>query len=279
MAYIDNKLGSGEKVVYTAHQHPFVVIRAAAGSIFMFILGIILLVVGLVVLKPTGDTDFLKTVQLVLTLAGIVAMVVGFFGGLIQYLLYINEQFIITNERVIQVEGIFNKRELDSSLSKVNDVQSLQTVFGRLFNYGTINIVTGNEAGINRLDFLASPFEFKKRMLDAKNGLYGDASDLAPQPGGQSGGRYIRTDDGERRQWIPPQQPQQGAQQQPSGIYDPRQAAGGYPPQAGGYANPAPNINRNEIPGMIQELARLRDAGVLTEQEFQTKKNDLLRRL
>lgn len=275
MAYIDNKLGSGEKVVYTAHQHPFVVIRAAAGSIFMFLLGIILLIIGLAVLKPTGDTDFLKTVQLVLTLAGIVAMLVGFFGGLIQYLLYINEEFIVTNERVIQVEGIFNKRELDSSLAKVNDIQTFQTVFGRMFNYGTINIVTGNEAGINRLDFLASPFEFKKRMLDAKNGLYGDASDLAPQPG-QGSGRYIRTDDGERRQWIPPQQPQTP---QPSGVYDPRPAQGGYPPQGAGFANPAPNINRNEIPGMIQELARLRDAGVLTEQEFQTKKNDLLRRL
>jgi hypothetical protein len=271
MAYIDNKLGSGEKIVHTAHQHPFVLIRVSLGSIGMFVLGLILLIVGFVYKSPDPANNLLNILKTVLIIAGLVAMFVGIVGFLIHYLNYINEEFIVTNERVIQVEGIFNKRELDSSLSKVNDIQTFQTVFGRLFNYGTINIVTGNESGINRLDFLSNPFEFKRKMLDAKNGLFGDASDLAPQP--VQGGRYVRTEDGERRVWIPPQQPQQPQQPPmpyPSGVYDPRQQHA---------ANPAPGLNRQEIPAMIQELARLRDAGIITQEEFQAKKNDLLRRL
>ncbi|MEI6044638.1 MAG: PH domain-containing protein [Chloroflexota bacterium] len=259
MAYIDDKLGDGEKAVYVAHQHPFVLVRAAAGSIGIFILGLILLIAGLVFIQENrqNSQDFLNTARIVIAIAGLITMFFGLIGFLIQYLQYVNEEYIITNERVIQVKGVFNKQELDSSLSKVNNVQTYQSLFGRIFKYGTVNIDTGNESGVNRLDYLTKPFDFKKQMLNAKNGLYGDASDLAPQ---SIKGGYIRTDDGERRYKVPPQ-----AEQPPV-------------PGGGGY-KPAPDINRAEIPTMIQELARLRDSGLLTQEEFQAKKNDLLKRM
>ncbi len=265
MAYIDNKLGDGEKVIYVTHQHPLVLLRAAAGFILIFFLGLFALVAISVFItnQLITDPNFQTLVKNVLIFASFIAMFIGVLGFLLRYLTYINEEYIITNERVIQVSGVVNKRELDSSLSKVNDVQTLQGLIGRLFDYGTVNIVTGNEI-INQLDYLHHPFDFKKHMLNAKNGLYGDASDLAGQ------GAFIRGEDGERRYRVAPP-PQQPLPNNPS-------PQGAFPPPV---PIPAPGqpINRAEIPAMIQQLARLRDAGVLSPEEFQAKKDDLLRRL
>ncbi len=277
MAYIDDKLGAGEKKVYTTHQHPFVLIRAAGRWIFTFIMALIVLVVAAQWNVTGGDANLNLLKNILLAISGLV-MFISVIAFLFNYLMYINEEYVLTNERVIQVRGVFNKQELDSSLAKVNDVQTFQSIFGRIFHYGHLEIVTGNESGINRLEFLSDPIEFKKRMLNAKNGHYGDASDIAPQPYG--GGGYIRTEDGERRYRVPPQQPQA-----PYPDADPRRAAGSYPSQPGNnaynpnYQPPASSINHADIPAMIQKLAQLRDAGVISHQEFEAKKNDLLRRL
>jgi uncharacterized membrane protein YdbT with pleckstrin-like domain len=40
-----------------------------------------------------------------------------------------NHQYIITNRRVIQINGIVNKNVTDSSLEKVNDVHMTQSFF------------------------------------------------------------------------------------------------------------------------------------------------------
>jgi membrane protein YdbS with pleckstrin-like domain len=279
MSYIDDKLGSGEKIVYRAHQHPFVLVRAAAKSFLLFVIAVVLLVLATVVIQPTNvPSDFINTARTVMIIVALIAMFVGVVGVLIQYLFYRNEEFVITNERVIQVQGLINKRQTDSSLSKINDVQTDQTVFGRMFKYGHVNIETGNDLS-DPMEFLANPVEFKKHILDAKNGYYGDASDNAPRPRGP----YVQNEDGERRQRVAPVPPYAGSPDPRSpGGYDARNP-GAYnpnfpPPQQGGY-NPAPVSNRAEIPAMIQELGRLRDAGLITQEEFEAKKNDLLRRM
>ncbi|MEZ4572181.1 MAG: PH domain-containing protein [Thermomicrobiales bacterium] len=51
---------------------------------------------------------------------------------------------------------------------KVNDVVTSQSMFGRMFNYGTINIVTGSDAAINDIAGVAKPFEFKRKLMEAK---------------------------------------------------------------------------------------------------------------
>ena len=252
MAYIEDKLGKGEKVVYLEHQHPFVLLRASAGSIVLFIIGVAALVGSLVLIKDPN----LGTLKNILLLAGAIAIFVALLGLLIQYLLFVNEEFIVTNERVIVVSGILNKRETDASLSKINDVQTNQSIWGRMFHYGTVNIETGNDSG-NPMSFLNNPIQFKKNVLDAKSGYFGDASDEAVGPGGV---RYIQTEDGRR---IPVPVPGQAPQAYPPG----------YPPMQ------PPGLNRAAIPAMIQELARLRDAGIISPQEFEAKKTDLLRQM
>ena len=62
---------------------------------------------------------------------------------------------------------MLRKQALDSGLAKVNDVRLTQTVAGRLLGYGTLEIITASESGINRLEYLPRPMEFKKAMMMA----------------------------------------------------------------------------------------------------------------
>jgi hypothetical protein len=61
-----------------------------------------------------------------------------------------------------------SKKILDSSIAKINDVILEQSFLGRMFDYGTIKILTATEEVINRLDKIARPLDFKKAMLGAK---------------------------------------------------------------------------------------------------------------
>jgi hypothetical protein len=206
---------------------------------------------------------------------------------LISYLVWHAEQYIITNERVIQVEGIINKKEYTTSIEKINDIETDQTLFGRMLGYGTVRLLTGSDTGINQLDYLDKPFEFKKIMLNAKNRYYGDASDFAPggpraySPDGEDkpSNRHVHVQNQQARPRPaqPPAQP--GYQNDPRG-YTPAVPAQQppYQQQTSAYRTPQP-ATPQQIADSIAQLARLRDNGVISEAEFQSKKNELMNRL
>jgi uncharacterized membrane protein YdbT with pleckstrin-like domain len=127
-----------------------------------------------------------------------------------------NRQFIVTNRRVVQISGILNKNVTDSSLEKVTDVKLEQSAFGRLFNYGDIEILTASEFGVNLFRRIEEPIIFKIAMLNAKERL--EQGDGAVQP-------------------------------------------------------------TEDILEIIASLDRLRDLGILSEEEFKKKKAELLARL
>ena len=300
MAYNKQNLSDGERLVLVAHKHVFVLLRAAFQWIALFFVALIVLI--LVAGQPWADIA--GTIKTVLLIVCFVAMVVSLIAFGVSYLEWQAEQYIVTNERVIQVQGIVNKRELATSLDKVNDIETDQTLFGRMFNYGTVDIITGSDIGINKLKYLDKPLEFKKVMLNAKNRYYGDASDAAP------GGVNYQRGDGEnapvRRVAVdqgydpypanPRPQPQGGVyQNDPRGYAPPQQTQYYNQPVGGNYGNPQPQapvqpqpsygnaqpqpLSSQQIADSIQSLARLRDNGIITEAEFQAKKNELMNRL
>lgn len=277
MAYPKDKLGTGEKEVYLARKHGIVLVKAAIQWILLFIVAIVLAIA----LNTVLTLD--QTVETILSFVALAAAFIAFIAFGISYLVWRSEEFIITNERVIQVEGIINKNEYGTSLDKINDIETYQSLFGRMLGYGTVRLLTGSDTGINTLDYLAKPYDFKKVVLNAKNGFYGDASDLARAP------RQTVQQDAPRRPVAPEEQifnvPPQ-LQQQPQYQNDPRGYA---PPRSqpqpqqvpyNGYAAQSPQpMTAQQIADTLQQLARLRDSGVITEAEFQAKKNDLMNRL
>jgi uncharacterized membrane protein YdbT with pleckstrin-like domain len=213
MGYIDSLMGRNEQTVFITRQHWLVLIVTA---LMDGLLAIAALVVAILLARTEG----------ILAVLAIVA-VYPIIHFVIRFLNWYNAQFIVTNRRVMQIRGVINKRVSDSSLEKVNDVVLEQSILGRFLNYGTVEIITGSDIGVNFFKHMARPVRFKTEMLNQKESM----SELDSYG---SRARRVLTEE---------------------------------PPTS------------DEIPDLIAELDELRKKGIITEQEFEAKKADLLGRI
>ena len=156
-SYLEGLLGEHEKVLLETHQHWFVLF----GKIFLELLLIAFIIGGSLI----AYTFYPVAVY------GLILVLVPLVGLLNDVMVWRNKAFIVTNRRVIQIEGVFNKNVVDSSLEKVNDVKMSQSFLGRMFGFGDIEILTASELGVNLFHQIADPVEFKTAMLNAKERL------------------------------------------------------------------------------------------------------------
>ena len=156
-SYIQGLLGENERILLVTRQHWFVLFS----NILLEILLIVLLVVGV------------SAAAIVNPLAGFgyILVLVPLIGMLRDILIWSNREYIVTNRRVVQISGVFSKDVVDSSLEKVNDVKMSQSFFGRLFDYGDVEILTASEIGVNLFKRIGDPVKFKTAMLNAKEKL------------------------------------------------------------------------------------------------------------
>lgn len=205
--YLQSLLGENEQILLVTHQHWFKLLQAILVEIVLFLLTIVLV------------TILLITTAIPLAALGFVLLLIPIVSALYDYLNWYNHKYIVTNRRVIQILGIVNKNVTDSSLEKVNDLKMQQSFWGRMFNFGDIEILTASELGINRFTFIGDPIRFKTAMVNAKAHL------------------------------------------------------------ENGNIRPSPKQTEPSIPDLIAKLDELRQKGVLTDEEFQQKKAELLRRV
>lgn len=157
-SYIRSFLGEKEKILLETRQHWFLLLA----SILMEIVIILVLAGGVIALMTFVNPLF--AFAFLLVFIPLVSMIKDI-------LVFQNRKFIITNRRVIEIAGVFNKNVTDSSLEKVNDVKMVQSFIGRIFNFGDIQILTASELGANEFRYIHDPIKFKTAMLNAKERL------------------------------------------------------------------------------------------------------------
>src|SRR5215212_7312830 len=205
--YLGEMLGKNERILLKTRKHWFILF----GNIFLEIFLIIAIIVAVIAIAAM-TTFPMVTLGLILILVPL--------GGMIRdFLIWYNRQYVVTNRRVIQLAGLFSKDVVDSSLEKVNDVKMSQSFFGRLFDYGDIEILTASEVGANVFRSIGDPVKFKTAMLNAKEQMgFNDESGIE--------GRSTK-----------------------------------------------------DIPSLIAGLDDLRKKGIISDEEFQKKKTDLLEKM
>ncbi len=159
MGYVESLLATDEKIVFKTRQHWIVLFSAALSALFVVLVFIALAIVGYI---WSSNGLFLSLLAL--------ALIPVFSFGL-RYMTWWNEEYMLTNRRVIQAKGTINKRVFDSSLEKVNDVGLSQSFLGRLLGYGDVEIMTGSDYGLNKLSKIAAPIKFKTEMLNQKEAM------------------------------------------------------------------------------------------------------------
>lgn len=214
-SYVQSILGERETVIFITRKHWSLLFFSLLAEIIIAILIIAAVTLaGIFVPQPYKNFVVWAAVLVILPLA----------SGVRDYMKWSSTQYIVTNHRVIQTAGIFNKSITDSSLEKVNDVKMYQSFVGRIFDFGDIQILTASEAGVNLFKNIGAPIDFKTAMLNAKERM--------------NMGRD--TDDFMARPKI---------------------------------------TNRSQVPDLIEELDQLRQKGILTDEEFQRKKMELLSKM
>ncbi len=155
--YLEGLLSDHEQVLLETHQHWFVLF----GKIFLELLLTAVIIGGSLVAYAYYP----------LAIYGLILVLVPLVGIFNDVIVWRNKAYIVTNRRVIQIAGVFNKDVVDSSLEKVNDVKMSQSFWGRMFGFGDIEILTASELGVNLFHEIANPIEFKTAMLNAKERL------------------------------------------------------------------------------------------------------------
>ncbi len=160
MSYAQSMLAKDEKIIYMGRQHWLAPLADSLKAIVLVLVAVLLFVVEL----HFSWTGVLLIVPAVVLLAGVIWIGIIFFT-------WRSEQYVITNRRVLKVEGLLDKKSGDSSLDKINDAVLSQGIWARIFHYGNLEILTANEEAIDRYVMLANAVDFKKAMLNAKNNL------------------------------------------------------------------------------------------------------------
>jgi hypothetical protein len=259
MSYADELMSTGEQIQYRTKQHPAIFVYGARYAILALIIAGLLLWLGSG-MDPTGLSG---TINTLLGWAAAVLFVGGIAVAIWTGLRYINQEYVLTNRRVIQVSGVLNRKSTDSSLEKINDAMLKQSFFGRMLDYGDLTVLTASESGIDAMKMLRSPIEFKKRMLDAKHAFEVgmEREGWAPSPPIRDAGPGAA-----------------GAAATPAAATP----AAATPAAAAPTPTPAaasPKANPDEVTRTLASLADLRDRGAITPEEYEAKKADLLGRL
>lgn len=155
--YLKSLLGDREKILLITHQHWFLLFRSILVELILIAATIVAITLIWFFWSPDPYTPL-----------GYLLLLIPIISIIRDYMIWTNHEYVVTNRRVIQIFGVFNKNVTDSSLEKVNDVKMDQSVFGRIFNFGDIEILTASELGMNRFTFIGDPIRFKTAMLNAK---------------------------------------------------------------------------------------------------------------
>ena len=167
--YLKSMLGENEQILFVTHHHWLVLFGEILAETFLSLVVIVLvsLIWYLWVHNP-------------LVALGYLLLVIPLISLLRDVMIWRNREYVVTNRRVIQLAGVFNKNITDSSLDKVNDVKMNQSFLGRMLDYGNIEILTASELGVNKFTYIGRPIQYKTAMLNAKEKLEHATAQAAP---------------------------------------------------------------------------------------------------
>ena len=244
MGYTESLLATNEKILYRTKQHWMAPIFGTVAGVLVLVGGVVLFVLQLT-MGTDGAVGALRTLAF---WASLILMVVGVAMVGYSYIQWWVEDYAVTNQKVMKVAGLLNKRTSGAALEKINDVVLEQGPLGRMLGYGTLKVATASDSTDLVYETMRAPAEFRRAMLDQKMEFeQADARHIA---------EAVRT----------------------AGAAGPAAAAVAAPvPPVTVPAPVAPAAPAAPSPDeKLRSLAKLRDDGLITAEDYEAKKAELL---
>jgi len=183
MAKVDKQLQAGEEILY----------RAVPSKIALVPIALLALVIAIVTIFLSSQPDL----QGVLFVGGpFVLIAIGVIVG--KLIVFSTYEYVLTNRRVIKQTGLLSKNSTSAQLEKLNNVDHRQSLLGRIFGYGDVEIDTASETGMTHFKSISDPLAFKTEILSATEVYRATRSGHAPQVTGAEKIRQLKAllDDG-----------------------------------------------------------------------------------
>ncbi len=208
--------------------------------IFGTIAGTLVLIggVALFILQLTMGNGLLRDL---IFWASIILVIVGVAMVGYSYVQWWVEDYAVTNQKVMKVAGLLRKRTSGAALEKINDVIMEQGPLGRMLGYGTLKVSTASDTSDLTYETMRKPAEFRRAMLDQKM-------------------EFEQADARQISDAVRAAAPAQATQ-----------VAVPVPPPPAPVAAAAPSAEDK-----LRSLGKLRDDGLITPEEFDAKKAELL---
>lgn len=146
MGYIERSLISGETLVYRTRLHWNVLIKPV-------IWGGVPLGTGCAVLTSRYAAAAWALIPL------------GLFLLVFAFINYFSSEFGVTNKRVLIKTGFMGTHSFEMLLAKVEAIGVDQTLWQKIFNYGTI-VISGTGGSKEKLPQITGPFEFRRQVQE-----------------------------------------------------------------------------------------------------------------
>ena len=164
MGYMEELLATNEEIVYRTKQHWIAPIFGTVSGVILLVAGVILFGFHLT-MATDGFMGFLRTLAF---WGSIVLVVVGAIWVGYSYIRWWVDDYAVTNQKVVKVSGLLNKRTSGSALEKINDVIMEQGPLGRALGYGTLKVATASDTSELTYQTMRAPADFRRAMLDQK---------------------------------------------------------------------------------------------------------------
>lgn len=151
-------LSNGEFVVLDIKRHPIGLIMPVVATGFIIVMLMIVLIIYPSDTSMSGGL-MLPSFEIILWPLMLLMLLVA-SGGLIAIWVYLQNQFYLTNESVIQEiqHGLFSRHEQTVSLGSIEDASFKQTgIFQTMMDYGTIRLSTEGEETTYRFSYVSNP--------------------------------------------------------------------------------------------------------------------------
>lgn len=155
MSYVRHVIQPGEKIVMDGHISWVIYHRA----IFSVILGGVLLILESV-FAPQGDVRSFLMYGTAAAFA-LAALVTAAQAWFIRW----TTEIAVTDKRIIFKRGFITRHTAEMSIDKTTAVDVNQSIWGRIFDYGSVHIHAAGGAGaIERLDLVGAPIALRNAI-------------------------------------------------------------------------------------------------------------------
>ncbi|OGO57989.1 MAG: hypothetical protein A2Z32_01715 [Chloroflexi bacterium RBG_16_69_14] len=164
MGYTESLLATNERILYRTKQHWM-------APIFGTIAGVLVLAGGVALFAfhfTMGTDGFTGTLRNLAYWGSLILLVVGVAMVGYSYIQWWVEDYAVTNQKVVKVAGLLSKRTSGAALEKINDVVMEQGPLGRMLGYGTLKVATASDSTDLIYETMRAPADFRRAMLDQK---------------------------------------------------------------------------------------------------------------